>query len=197
MGALSLNLKTTAANQLNALIIKSMRLPSTSRIKVNTSQIRTDYESIVWLSGSARRELTSCLQLQTNLTYCLADLGALSPAAAKTMLTLHPVLVIEHDSNFFPIAGIRSAQVGMHHLKRFEAQLITGMDEQAMVALAQSDAYLTPCLISLDSRSAAQQFAALHSHTPQELRRMLSPGMHSRSSYAAALRISRNRFYDI
>tara|TARA_Y100001973_G_C5207772_1_gene342912 strand:+ start:5130 stop:5471 length:342 start_codon:yes stop_codon:yes gene_type:complete len=113
------------------------------------------------------------------------------------MLTLHPVLVIEHDSNFFPIAGIRSAQVGMHHLKRFEAQLITGMDEQAIVALAQSDAYLTPCLISLDSRSAAQQFAAIHSHTPQELRRELSPGMHNRSSYAAALRISRNRFYDI
>ncbi len=174
-----------------------MRLPSTSRIKVNTSQIRTDYESIVWLSASARRELTSCLQLQTNLTYCLADLGALSPAAAQTMLALHPILVIEYAGNFFPVAGIRSAQVGMLHLERIEVQLITIEDEQAIVALAQSDAYLTPCVISLNSKSAAQQFAAIHSRTPQELRRELSPGMHSRSSYAAALRISRNRFYGI
>ena len=174
-----------------------MGLPSTSRIKIHSSQIRTDYESIVWLSASARRELTSCLQLQINLAYCLTDLSALSPAAAQTMLALHPVLVIQHDDNFFPIAGIRSAQVGMHHLDRFEVQLITSEDEQLVLALAQSDVYLTPCLISLDSKSAAQQFAAIHSHTPQELRRELSPGMHSRSSYAAALRISRNRFYGI
>lgn len=174
-----------------------MRLPSTSRIKVNTSQIRTDYESIVWLSASARRELTSCLQLQINLAYCLTDLSALSPAAAQTMLTLHPVLVIAHDDNFFPIAGVRSAQVGMHHLDRLEVQLIAIEDEQTIVALAQSDAYLTPCLINLDSKSAAQQFAAIHSRTPQDLRRVLSPGMHSRSSYAAALRISRNSFYGI
>ena len=174
-----------------------MRLPSTSRIQVHTSQVRTDYESISWLSQAARKELTSCLHLQINLAYCLTDLSALSPAAAQTMLALHPVLVIQHDDNFFPIAGIRSAQVGMHHLDRFEVQLITSEDEQLVLALAQSDVYLTPCLISLDSKSAAQQFAAIHSRTPQDLRRVLSPGMLSRSSYAAALRISRNRFYGI
>ena len=146
-----------------------MGLPSTSRIKIHTSQIRTDYDSIVWLSTSARQELTSCLQLQINLAYCLTDLSALSPAAAQTMLALHPVLVIQHDDNFFPIAGIRSAQVGMLHLERIEVQLITIEDEQAIVALAQSDAYLTPCVISLNSKSAAQQFAAMQQALPDVL----------------------------
>lgn len=159
--------------------------------------ISTDYSLCSELDEQSIQTLSKAVTHQSNLEYCLGDVGVLSSESIRLLLRLHPVMVIADGQRYYPVAGFRTLQIARFLLPESSAiqvREVTHWTNAHIQVLAQADLYLTPVVFSLRQPSAAMQLAELWSAIGRQFIKRYTPSLSNRKSFSGALGFGRRVF---